>query len=234
MTSGRLIAIGDIHGCVHALEAVLEAVKPQPQDHLIILGDFIDQGLESAAVIDRLIQLRDECELTCLMGNHEEMFLSALTSDALREYWEIVGGHAMLNSYRFGASLKDIPTAHIEFVRDCKNYYETEDHIFVHANLDPDRELNKQSTRTIRWALLDESSAIPHMSGKTVIVGHTEQTKGEILDFGFIKCIDTACWRYGWLTALEIDSGKIWQASRFGQMRQRGEVQIGPTSEPHR
>jgi serine/threonine protein phosphatase 1 len=68
----------------------------------------------------------------------------------------------------------------------------------------------------------------PHQSGKTVIVGHTEQINGEILDLGFIKCIDTACWRYGWLTAMDVDSGQVWQSQRFGMLRESGDATVGP------
>ena len=58
---GRLIAIGDVHGCVHALDALLEAIEPSQSDELIFLGDLIDQGRDSAAVLDRLIALRERC-----------------------------------------------------------------------------------------------------------------------------------------------------------------------------
>ena len=54
---GRIVAIGDIHGCVHALDAVLAAVDPQPDDTIVCLGDFIDQGRETKEVIDALIAL---------------------------------------------------------------------------------------------------------------------------------------------------------------------------------
>ncbi len=59
----------------------------------------------------------------------------------------------------------------------------------------------------------------PHFSGKPVFVGHTEQRNSEILDLGFAACIDTACWRHGWLTALEVHTRQAWQASRWGLLR---------------
>ena len=57
------------------------------------------------------------------------------------------------------------------------------------------------------------------MSGKKVIVGHTEQRDGQILDLGAVTCIDTACCNYGWLTALDVRSGDLWQASKWGALR---------------
>ena len=79
-------------------------------------------------------------------------------------------------------------------------------------------------------ALLEPETARCHESGKTVVLGHTEQDTSEILDLDCIKCIDTACWRYGWLTALDVESGKVWQASRFGQLREQHEPPVGPTA----
>jgi serine/threonine protein phosphatase 1 len=42
--AGRTIAIGDIHGCAAALAALLEAVRPGPDDTLVTLGDYIDRA----------------------------------------------------------------------------------------------------------------------------------------------------------------------------------------------
>jgi serine/threonine protein phosphatase 1 len=58
-----------------------------------------------------------------------------------------------------------------------------------------------------------------HVSGKTVIVGQTSRKRGEILDLGQLKCIDTYCYGGGWLTALEVYTGEVWQADREGNMR---------------
>jgi serine/threonine protein phosphatase 1 len=57
----------------------------------------------------------------------------------------------------------------------------------------------------------------PHCSGKIVVVGHTPQP--EILDLGFLICLDTGVWKGGWLTALDVESGKIWQVSENGTLR---------------
>jgi serine/threonine protein phosphatase 1 len=75
----------------------------------------------------------------------------------------------------------------------------------------------------LRWALFEPDKMQPHVSGKTVVVGHTEQADGEVLDLGFAVCIDTACWRYGWLTAMDVTTKQTWQASRWGMLRQDNE-----------
>lgn len=218
--SARVIAIGDVHGCAHALDALLEAIQPQPIDHLVFLGDLIDNGRDSAAVLDRLLELPQHCQVTVIQGNHEEMLFAARDSEKSLRYWETCGGVSTLNSYRFGAGLDDIPEKHWELLRAAVPYVETDDFIFTHANYRPDLPMQEQESYQLRWMLFDPDDMQPHQSGKTVIVGHTEQKKSEILDLGFAICIDTVCWRYGWLTALDVHSRNYWQASRWGILRE--------------
>jgi len=73
----RTIAIGDIHGCSAALDALLEAFQPSSEDTIVTLGDYINRGPDSRGVIDKLIELKDRCRLVPLRGNHEEMCASA-------------------------------------------------------------------------------------------------------------------------------------------------------------
>ena len=80
--AGRLIAIGDVHGCVHALEALLESIVPTPVDTLVFLGDLVDQGRDSAAVIEHVIRLQKVCKVVLIQGNHEEMFKAARESES--------------------------------------------------------------------------------------------------------------------------------------------------------
>lgn len=221
--SARLIAIGDVHGCVHALDALLEAIAPQPSDHLVFLGDVIDQGRDSRDVLDRLIEFKERCRLTLIQGNHEEMMVAAQESEQALRYWEMCGGFATLNSYRFGGSLRDVPAEHWALLGEGRPYLETDEFIFTHANYLPDVPMSLQPDYQLRWALFEPERMRPHISGKTVFVGHTEQVDGNILDLGFAICIDTACWRHGWLTAIEASTQQIWQASRWGLLREQGE-----------
>lgn len=215
----RTIAIGDIHGCVHALDGVLEQIEPSASDTLVVLGDFVDNGYESREVIDRLLELQARLELIVIMGNHEEMMLHARDNRRAFEAWFNMGGHATLGSYRHSVSLDAIPDEHWAFLESCRDYYETDTHILTHANYEPDLPMEDQPEHTLRWAILEPPYPAPHESGKTVIVGHTEQRSGEVLDLGYLQCIDTACWHYGWLTAIDVDSGQIWQASKWGVPR---------------
>jgi serine/threonine protein phosphatase 1 len=219
MDSGRLIAIGDVHGCCHALDTVLDAIAPNADDRIVFVGDLVDQGKESKEVLERILRLQHECDVVLIKGNHEEMMFAALESEAALRYWERCGGVATLNSYRFGGKLCDIPAGHWALLESCVPYFETDEYIFTHANYLADTPMNEQPEYTLRWALFDSLKERPHFSGKTVVVGHTEQKSAEILDLGFAMCIDTACWKYGWLTAIDVLSGEYWQASRWGVMR---------------
>ena len=221
--SARLIAIGDVHGCFHALEALLTAIDPTPADTLVFLGDLIDQGRETAEVLERLIELRRRCKVILIQGNHEEMLAAARDNESALRFWEECGGVYTLNSYRFGAGISVIPSKHWELLALCQPYYETEDWILTHANYLPDVPMPLQPGHQLRWALFNPEDMRPHQSGKTVVVGHTEQRDSEILDLGFAICIDTACWRHGWLTALEVHSRQYWQASRWGVLREAEE-----------
>lgn len=225
--SGRLIAIGDVHGCVHALDALLDAIDPAPADRLVFLGDLIDQGRDSRDVIERLLALQECCRVALIQGNHEEMMFAARDSQQALRYWENCGGVATLNSYRFGGRLQDIPSRHWALLERCRPYYETDRAIFTHANYLPDQPMDRQPDHQLRWALFEPAEMRPHCSGKTVFVGHTEQGDSEIVDLGFVVCIDTACWRYGWLTAIDVDTRHVWQASRWGLLRDEQEA-------PHR
>lgn len=217
--AGRTIAIGDIHGCDAALAAILEAIEPTADDTIVTLGDYIDRGPASRQVIDRLIALSERCKLITLLGNHEVMMLRALEkSIGASESWLRCGGRQALASY--GGSLDNVPFEHIEFLNNLLDYYERPHSIFVHANYYHDTLMDEQPQFHSLWQHLEGITIPPpHMSGKTVFVGHTPQLNGEVLDLGHVVCIDTACVMGGWLTAIDVKSRRVWQADRDGRMR---------------
>jgi serine/threonine protein phosphatase 1 len=223
MGSSRLIAIGDVHGCVHALDAVLDPIAPTTSDRIVFLGDMIDQGKETREVLERIIALQRQCEVVLIQGNHEEMLYAARDDEKALRYWENCGGVQTINSYNFCGTLADIPATHWALLDTCVPYYETDECILTHANYLPDLPMAEQPEFTLRWELFDPARQ-PHFSGKMVVVGHTEQTNAEIFDAGFAICIDTLCHKYGWLTAIDVSTRDIWQASRWGMLRDSEET----------
>jgi serine/threonine protein phosphatase 1 len=214
----RTIAIGDIHGCSKALDALIEAINPTPGDEVVMLGDYVDRGPDSRGVLDSLIALSWRCWLIPLLGNHDQMMLDAL-NDKPHAIWFEVGGVEALDSYVPGRNLAAVPREHVEFLEGCRDYFETDTHIFVHANYYPDIPIDEQPDFMLRWESLKTFTPGPHESGKRAIVGHSSQKSGEILDLGHLVCIDTFCHGGGWLTALEVHTDRVWQADRDGRMR---------------
>jgi serine/threonine protein phosphatase 1 len=218
----RTIAIGDIHGCSAALDALLDAIKPRPGDTIVTLGDYINRGPDSRGVLDRLIELSHQCRLIPILGNHDQMLLDVRTG-MYPIFWLLdIGGTTTLDSYGPGRDLDLIPDDHYEFMGRCHDFHETETHIFVHANYFPDVLMAEQHAGMLRWESLRNMTPGPHDSGKTVVVGHTSQKGGEVLALGHLVCIDTYCYGGGWLTALDVGTGEVWQADRDGNLRSPG------------
>lgn len=217
--SGRLIAIGDIHGCLAAFESVWQAMSVQADDTVVILGDVVDRGPDTKGVVDRLIQYSDSCKLIAIQGNHEEMMLDVVRENQPPYRWLNHGGVDTLDSYGFYGDLNVIPQEHRNFFDSMLDYYESEDHLFLHANYDPRLPLDQQNINYLRWIKLTDVTPPAHFSGKRAIVGHTHDYRGEILDVGHLVCIDTYCYGGGWLTALDVHSGQVWQANMQGSLR---------------
>ena len=216
MQQSRIIAIGDPHGCSVAFTALIDAIDIQPQDTLVVLGDFVDRGIDSKGVLDQLIALTSKCNLVPILGNHDEMMLHARDGKSDFQFWLNCGGDTALDSYGSTSRLSLIPPSHFRFLESCRSYYETETHIFVHANYKPDVPVNELDDHTLRWLALSVPQK-PHCSGKTFVVGHTPQP--EVLDLGYLICIDTNCCSGGWLTAMDVISKQIWQVNEKGEFR---------------
>ncbi|WP_166830414.1 metallophosphoesterase [Thalassoroseus pseudoceratinae] len=215
--ASRVFAIGDIHGCARALEALLAALPIGPFDIVVPLGDVIDRGNDSRAAIELLMSLSSRCDLRPILGNHEEMMLDVLDGKPPKR-WLKHGGTATLDSYGFCGRLDVIPQEHIDFIRSFSDIVELEDHFFVHGNYDSQKPLSEQSRKMMRWTSLIDHLPMPHQSGKAAVVGHTANKTGNILRQPGLTCIDTGCYGGGCLTALEVYSGEMWQASFLGKV----------------
>lgn len=217
--SDRLIAIGDIHGCIAALDALLESISPDASDTIVTLGDYIDRGPDSKAVIDRLIDLKSRCRLIPLIGNHEEMMLDVIENREPPYRWLQFGGVQTLDSYGFAGDMSVIPETHLQFFSELLDYYESSDHFFVHANYEAGLQLQDQSIDYLRWLKIDDELPPPHFSGRKAVVGHTHSRDAEIVEFPHLICLDTYCYGGGWLTAMDLMAGQVWQSDIGGNLR---------------
>ena len=210
--TGRLIAIGDVHGCSVALEALLNLLQPKPSDTIVMLGDYVSRGPSSRGVLDQLIALQSRCALIPLLGNHDELLL------ANRSTRTSMSG---LVSKDPETSLELFDDRHFDFLDTCVLYHETDTHFFVHANYDPKLPLHDQKRYTLLWVHLQDHMPKRHRSRKIAVVGHSSQRSGEILDLPHLKCLDTWCYGGGWLTAMDVYRQQLLQVSREGKAHGR-------------
>jgi serine/threonine protein phosphatase 1 len=214
----RIIAIGDVHGCSDALERLLAETQPVADDVVVALGDFVDRGPDSARVLEMLLELVTTCHFVPLIGNHELMMFKGLRNQDDFDFWFQHGGSQTIASY--GGRIQNIPQHHMTFLSHCLRFFETERHFFVHANYAPALPLQEQPDDLLFWEHINAFVPQPHINGKTAIVGHTPQLNGEIRNLGHVQIIDTFCYGDGWLTALDVTSNKVWQATNHGDYRE--------------
>jgi serine/threonine protein phosphatase 1 len=187
---GRTIAIGDVHGCSAALAALLAAVEPSADDVVIALGDYIDRGPDSRGVIEQLLALGRHCRLVHLKGNHEEMVLTAMYNREMLRCWLSCGGVEMLASYGFTLDTappwrqwhEAIPREHWAFLAGCRNWYETDTHLFLHAGYDPKLPPDQQPGEVLRWQFTDARKAHVHLGQPRQARKHLPASRLERVD----------------------------------------------------
>ena len=221
-TMTRHLAIGDIHGCVDALHALVAFVDLRGSDTVVTLGDYVDRGPNTRAVIDWLIAFGKSSSLVALRGNHDVMMLNARRNESDKLKWGQFGGVETLDSYvtedNEFPDLDDVPATHWDFLSQLQPYHETETHIFVHATVAPSVPMTEQTDWSLYWDRYSERFP-GHESGKFLICGHKSQASGIPLGNESSACIDTGACKGGWLTCLCAETGQIWQANEQGKTR---------------
>lgn len=220
---GRCFAIGDIHGHLTALDAVLKQLNLTANDQVIFLGDLIDRGHESKGVIDRIMQLQQQFgtqHIRVIMGNHEEMLLISMQNTHYLKSWLKYGGREMLQSFDLSADLHGLyafPRKYYDWIKQCEPFIESDDFIFTHASLTPNIPLKQQTADGLRWRFLNAKDS-PHCSGKLSICGHSSRENGRpYYQLGQV-CIDTHIYgQKGCLTALQLDNFKTFHANQYGE-----------------
>jgi serine/threonine protein phosphatase 1 len=211
----KIFAIGDIHGCNHELKKLLSLINPVPTaDTIVFLGDYIDRGPDSRGVIETILDFKKAFPHTvCLKGNHEAMFLNAYLNERNVDLYLFNRGDATLHSYGVTAAdfpaLKFLPEEHLQFLTNLLLYYETNDYLFVHAGLRPQRSLEEQSPEDLLW-IRDEFIHSSWDFGKTVVFGHSPLSEKPLIEKNKIG-IDTGAVYGGRLTCIELPSLKIVQ-----------------------
>jgi serine/threonine protein phosphatase 1 len=200
--------IGDVHGefvKLRALHDMIEAHRSLAASDspatIVHLGDYVDRGPESRAVVNRLIEVQSNpdrlpgFDIVCLLGNHERMMVDALESigtgnTALMVQWVMNGGEQTLESYKradaHGAAPDEpAPRAHIEWMKGLPVQVVDRDAglLFVHAGVEPAKfpdctEEVRLWTRSPRFMNDKKWPSNAALDGLTVVHGHTP-TEGE-------------------------------------------------------
>jgi serine/threonine protein phosphatase 1 len=234
MPDGRLFAIGDMHGCADELERLLGAVTATAKDTVVFLGDYIDRGPDSRAVIDLVLAWRrsSAAQVVCLKGNHEDMALGYLgRGGQWGEAWHRNGGAAALRSYGLpgGASPSEaragMPDEHVAFLDSLALSHRWSRWMLVHAGVRASRPLHDQHEEDLLW-IREEFLTSSIDVGATVVFGHTPHRR--VLDHRPCKIgIDTGCVYGGALTCLVLPDEVIMQV-RLGDRTVRHGDLAGP------
>lgn len=217
----RYYVIGDIHGRLDLLTPLAEAIEADAstssaRSTVILLGDLVDRGADSAGVIAYARAWQQRRPVRILAGNHEQMFLESFGStEVLREFLKHGGRETVLSygidpdTYR-DATLPEvqalmadhIPAADIAFVEGFESYVEAGDYLFVHAGIQPGVPLDEQQRSDMLWIrrrFIEHDAPHSHY----VIHGHTIS---ETIDQQHNRMgIDTGAYRTGRLTALALE-----------------------------
>lgn len=160
-----IYVIPEIHGALESLKVIFSRILPlrfslNQEDQIILLGDYIDKGFDSAKVIELLLNLKQEYgeQFICIKGNHEDALLKALKSEQDYRTWLLQGGVATIKSYLDNMNLDSnpenlpfsrlsdiIPTTHIEFLNSLPSHIIIEDYILFHGGFDLIKSINDTS-----------------------------------------------------------------------------------------
>jgi serine/threonine protein phosphatase 1 len=173
-------AIGDIHGSCGKLRALLDHCRKHrgtAEYRVVFLGDYIDRGPNSREVVDLLIDTQSQApdHAICLMGNHEDMLLSAV-NDGDHELWLANGGATTLASYGVGRA-DAIPLTHLEWFHSLPLATADEKRFFVHAGVRPGVPLKQQREFDLLW-IREPFLSDPRDHGLYVVHGHTPIRSG--------------------------------------------------------
>ncbi len=197
----RLYAIGDVHGCDELLADVHHKIKVDlaargTADYRIVhIGDYVDRGPDSAAVIERLARMQaSDSRVVCLRGNHDALLLDFLNGEPhSAEMFFANGGPATLASYGVEPGLfavitgahgglarrlgEAMPEHHRDFLEKLRTSIRFGDFFFCHAGIRPGVSLDRQDPHDLIWireGFLDSDADF----GVVVVHGHTPTRDG--------------------------------------------------------
>lgn len=223
----RIYAIGDIHGCDRLLDRMIETIARDAaglarSDALVVtLGDYIDRGPGSRAVIERLMCNPFPCAFVALKGNHEALLEGFLAQPETAAYWRKLGGFETMQSYGVDAGSathgrvydaaaraleQAMPAAHRRFLASLKTSISVGPYFLCHAGVRPGVPLDRQDESdllTIREPFLSSRADF----GKIVVHGHTPVEEPELRPNRIN--VDTGAFMSGRLTCAVLEADRV-------------------------
>ncbi|MCW1403848.1 metallophosphoesterase [Novosphingobium sp. MW5] len=223
----RVYAVGDIHGRLDLMVALAEAIEAddrargQADTTVILLGDLVDRGPDSAGVITAARLWAQQRHVRFIAGNHEEMFLDSLDDVETLRHFIRYGGRETLLSYPIAksdylaAEVEDlqvmmrnaVPQEDIDFLSSFEDMIQIGDYTFVHAGVHPEIAMDEQRTSHLRWI---REPFLSHAGdlGSVVVHGHSIAEEAQVLANRI--GIDTGAYQSGRLTALGLEGSNRW------------------------
>lgn len=217
-------AVGDVHGCMAQMTTLMDKINATDTDApIVFVGDYVDRGEDSAAVLRALFAMRDDPRVTCLAGNHEDMMLNFINDPETHgPRWLRYGGLQTMASFgvgginptstgdalvKAGASLQDAMGADmIAWMEDLPLTWKSGNITVVHAGADPRAPIMLQAANTLKWGHKDFDT-VNRDDGIWVLHGHTIVEKAQARD-GRIA-VDTGAYATGILTAAHVTDGTV-------------------------
>jgi|UPI00067C5D92 serine/threonine protein phosphatase 1 len=228
--NGPVYAVGDVHGCKTHLHGLINMIRQDAKNlvgtaEIVLLGDVVDRGPDSAGVLDFLTNQQYAKPVRSILGNHERMMQAFFAAPKRNLAWLEQGGFETLRSY--GLSLMPqvaadmplrrlmqmldahVPQAHLDWIASLPHGYRfhlnAEDFVLVHAGYDLSLPDNAQQEEVVIWGRQPASNSNPDAFGIRCVQGHKivrtpDPTRQRIQ-------IDTGAWRTGKLSALCLVSG---------------------------
>jgi serine/threonine protein phosphatase 1 len=223
----RIYAIGDIHGRRDLFEQLIgridadDARRGPADTTVVLLGDLIDRGPDSAGVIEAARAWSARRKVRDIAGNHEEMLLDSFTRRETLRHFLRYGGRETLFSYPISRDVYEqlsldelqallpelIPSEHIAYLETMEESVAIGDYLFVHAGIRPGVPFDQQKLADLRW-IREPFTNDPREHGAVVVHGHT--ICAEVEERPNRIGIDTGAFMSGRLTALGLEGTARW------------------------
>lgn len=229
----RVYAIGDVHGRLDLFERLIAAIEDDDAARepaattIVLLGDLVDRGPDSAGVVAAARRLAERRRVRLISGNHEEMLLRAAQDARVLPGLLRYGGRETLLSYGVDPGSPDdvdghdegelealrvalaaaLPDRDLAFLQAAEDMVRIGDYAFVHAGIRPGLPLDEQSRRDLRW-IREPFLSHAESHGAVVVHGHTITAEPEFRPNRI--GIDTGAFSSGRLTALALQGTARW------------------------